>query len=131
MTVSFFKTVQSFAQFLWNWVVQGGQPLDQNTANMRAAICVGCHNNKPTDEVRGAPCCGGNKMASAAIDTVRKTIIKDHSTPSDARLKVCAICGCDNRISVWIPNQILLKLEQANAYPAFCWKKKIQENLEV
>lgn len=104
--------------------------LDQNTANLRASICVQCHNNKPSSEVRGG-CSTCQKMGNKVINSVREQIIKGNSTPSDAKLLTCAICGCDNRITVWIPNQILLKVEDANAYPGFCFKKKILENLEV
>lgn len=130
MAVSTFKTVQSFVRFLWSWYVGGGKLLDQAIANERAAICVQCHNNKPSHETRGG-CSVCNKMGGAVLQSVRAQIIKKNATPSDAKLLTCAICGCDNRITVWIPNQILLKLEDANAYPDFCFKKKIQENLEV
>lgn len=130
MAVSTFKTVQSFTQFLWNWVIGGGQLLDQNTANIRAQTCVGCHNNLPSVDVRKG-CSACNKMGGAVINKIRSSIIKNHSTPSDGKLLTCGICGCDLRISVWIPNQALLKLEDANAYPSFCWKKKIQQNLEL
>lgn len=130
MAVSTFKTVQSFVQFLWSWYTTGGKLLDQETANARAAICVQCHNNKPSHEARGG-CSVCNKMGGVVLQSVRAQIIKNNTTPSDAKLLTCALCGCDNRITVWIPNQILLKLEDANAYPAFCFKKKIQENLEV
>ena len=129
MAISTFKTVQSFVQFLWNWYIGGGQLLDQNTANLRAAICVQCHNNKPSSEVRKCSTC--HKMGNAVIQKVRQQILKNNTTPLDSRLLTCGICGCDNRITVWIPNQILLKAEDANAYPGFCFKKKIVENTEL
>lgn len=130
MGISTYQTVQSFAQFLWNWLLSGGRLVNQNTANLRADICVKCHNNKPSSEVRkGCSVC--NKMGNAALNKVRSTIIKNNSTPLDDRLLTCGICGCDNRISVWIPNVALVQMEDVNAYPAFCWKKKRFENLDV
>lgn len=126
MAITFFHTVKSFTQFLWNWKIQGSPLVDQNTANIRAEICAGCHNNKSSKDVRKG-CAVCNKMGNKALDQVRSSIIDNNHTTSDHRLLACAICGCDNRISVWIPNNVLLSLEDANAYPDFCWKKKILE----
>lgn len=130
MQISVFQTVQSFVQFLWNWKLSDGKLVDQNTANLRSEICASCHNNKPSSETRvGGGCCGN--AGTTILGTVRSSIIGTLKTTRDAELKSCGICGCDLKISVWIPNQTLLKLEQANAYPGFCFKKRIQENLEV
>lgn len=130
MAVSHFKTVQSFVHFLWGWYVGGGKLLDQNTANIRAGICSICHSNKPSGEVRKG-CSACNKMGNAVINTLRSQILKNNKTSYDNQLLTCEHCGCDLRISVWIPNQQLLKLEDSNVYPSFCWKKKIEQNLEV
>lgn len=131
MSVSYFNTVQSFVQFLWNWILGGGQLVDQNTANIRAALCVNCHNNKGSGEVRKKVCCGGGKLANIVVDKARASIIKQNKTVGDARLLVCGICGCDNKISVWIPNNVLLKPEDANAYPGFCWRKAVTEGRDL
>lgn len=129
--ISYFKTVQSFAQFLWNWKLKGGVLVDQNTANIRAFICAACHSNKPSSEVRKGGCSSCNKLGNTAIGLVRASIIKDKKTTSDSRLLTCEHCGCDNRISVWIPNQILLTPEDANAFPTYCWKKKVTEGMDL
>lgn len=131
MGVSFYQTVQSFVQFLNNWYLKGGQLVDQNTANIRANTCIQCHNNKPSTETRAKSCCGGNKIQNVLINKVRAQIIKDNKTTLDAKLLTCAICGCDNKISVWIPNEILVKSEDVNAYPSFCWKKKVTEGTDI
>lgn len=130
MGVSYFSTIQSFAQFLWNYTLKGGGLVDQNTANIRADICAGCHNNKPSSEVRGG-CSVCNKLGNAALDKVRSSIIKNNHTTKDARLLTCAICGCDSRISVWMPNSALLNTGDANAFPSFCWKKKVLEGKDL
>ena len=131
MPVTFYHSVQSFVQAGMNFILSGGRLVDQNTANLRAEICSGCHNNLPTAEIRKSGCSTCQKMGDFAIDQVRSTVIKTKKTTFDSSLLACGLCGCDLKISVWIPNQTLLKLEDANAYPSFCWKKKIQENLEV
>lgn len=131
MGVSFYHTVQSFSQFLLNFVLGGGQLVDQNTANIRAEICMGCHNNLPTSEIKKSGCATCRKIGNLAINSLRSTIIKSNKTPLDGRLLACGICGCDLKISVWIPNETLLSKDDANAYPDFCWKKKILEGTNV
>lgn len=127
MAITFFKTVKSFTQFLWNWKLGGSPLVDQNTANIRAETCAACHNNKQSSDVRkGCGVC--NRMGNKAIDSIRNEIISGNKTTSDHKLLACGICGCDLRISVWIPNNVLLSKEDANAYPAFCWKKAILED---
>lgn len=124
MAITVFQTAQSYLQFLWRWKLSDGKLVDQNTANIRAEICVQCHNNFGSI---GGGCRSCNKIAN----TVNSSLIGSAHTPSDSKLKACKLCGCDNKVSVWIPNQVLLKLEDANAFPGFCWKKRIQDNQEV
>lgn len=131
MGVSFYQTVQSFVQFLNNWYLKGGKLVDQNTANIRANICIQCHNNQASTETRAKSCCGGNKVQTLVINKVRAQIIKDNRTPMDAKLLTCGICGCCSKISVWIPNNILVNTGDANAYPSFCWKKKVLEGTDI
>lgn len=128
--ITFFNTVKSFTQFLWNWKLQGSPLVDQNTANLRAAICTPCHNNKRLGDNAGE-CSVCNKMGNTAINQIRDTIISGNKTPLDTSLASCGICGCDLKISVWIPNVALIALEDAEAYPTFCWKKKRLENLDL
>lgn len=130
MAIINFKTVKAFTQFLWNWKLGGSQLVDQNTANIRASICGGCHNNKVGGDVRSG--CGVcNKMGNKVLDKIRDDIIVGNRSTGDALLKTCAICGCDLKISVWIPNSVLLSIDDANAYPEFCWKKKILDNQDL
>lgn len=131
MSIPFHQTVQSFVQFLWNWKVSGGNLVDQNTANQRAETCVACHNNLSSKEVRKGGCGVCQKMGNATINMIRSKIIKGNGTPSDAKLLTCGICGCCLKISVWIPNAVLLKSGDANAYPEFCWKKKVVEGRDI
>lgn len=130
MAITFFKTVKSFTQFLWNWKLSGAQLVDQNTANIRASICATCHNNQASKDVRkGCSVC--NKMGNKVLDGIRNEIISGNRTPHDGKLLACAICGCDNRISVWIPNNVLLASEDVNAFPSFCWKKSLVEGRDL
>lgn len=130
MAISFFQTVQSFSQFVMNYILKGGGLVDQNTANIRAQICAACTNNKPSGDIRKV-CSSCNKISNAVINKFRSAIIKDNKTTSDARLLACSLCGCDLKISVWIPNNILLTKADANAYPSYCFKKAILEDRDV
>lgn len=129
MAIVKFHTVKSFVQFLWNWLLSGGKLVDQNTANLRAQICSGCHNNTVEGEI-GRGCSTCNKLGTTTLDLIRGKIIGKNKTTTGS-LKACGICGCDLKISVWIPNVILVSVEDVNAYPSFCWKKKRTENLDV
>lgn len=130
MAVTFFQTLKSFSQFLLNWNLNGGGLVDQNTANIRAEICSTCHNNKPSAEVRGG--CGAcNKMGNAALNKFREAVIKNNRTTKDARILTCAICGCDSKLSVWMPNAALLGTADANAFPSQCWKKAVLEGRDL
>lgn len=130
MAVTFFQTLQSFSQFLLNYTLTGGGLVDQNTANIRASICASCHNNKNSGDIRKI-CSSCNKVAASVVNKFRSAIIKDNKTTSDARLLACGICGCDNKMSVWIPNKALLGTADANAFPCFCWKKAVLEEKEL
>lgn len=130
MAISLFSSVKHFVDSMASWLAQGHQLLDQNTANQRAVICAGCHNNKPTDEVRGG-CSSCNRGETYVVNLTRQAITQGRHTSLDGNLKICGICGCDIRTMIWLPNQALLSKEDANAYPTFCWKKKILDNKEV
>jgi hypothetical protein len=130
MPVHFFHTLKSFTQFLWNWKLEGSPLVDQNTANIRAETCLSCHNNLPSGDVRrGCGVC--NKLGNRALSGLREQIIAKNSTSFDGKLLTCGICGCDLKISVWIPNKVLLSKEDSNAYPSFCWRKAIDRDADI
>lgn len=129
--IPFFQSVTSFTDFLKSFITSGGKLVGKNVANTRAEICVGCHNNQASTEVRKS-CCGGGAANTAALWAARVMIIQNRTTPSDKQLLVCSLCGCDLKIKVWIPLEALGQTkEEANAWPTFCWCKKILEDKEV
>lgn len=131
MAVTFFQTLQSFSQFVMNYILSGGGLVDQNTANLRAEVCAACTNNKPSGDIRTGGCGVCQKMSNGVLNAFRTNVIKDNQTTSDYKLLACSICGCDNRISVWMPNQALLGTADANAFPTYCWKKKILDGTDL
>lgn len=131
MAIFTFQTLKSFAQFLWNFKLSGSPLVDQNTANIRAQTCVSCHNNIASGDVKKGGCGVCQKMGNAALNGIRADIIGNNNTPVDPYLLTCGICGCDLKMSVWIPNVVLVNVEDVNAYPAFCWKKLRLENRDL
>lgn len=120
---NFLERVKSFNHALAAYHKNGAVLVDQNTANIRANICTGCHNNVPDGEARsGCALCGGAEKV--IVDQVSKTILQGRVTTHNSSLKACNICGCDNKLAVWFPQEYLLKKHDQNAYPTFCWKKE-------
>lgn len=131
MAVTLFQTAKSFAQFLANWTLKGGHMVDQNTANMRAAICLGCHNNQAGSDPKTGGACRSCRGKNKVLDAIFGPLLKGRTTPYDAKLKDCALCGCKIHAMVHFPNDYLLTKEDANAYPSFCFKKAILEDKEI
>ncbi len=64
---------KSFAgSILRHYIQNAGQLVDQNTANIRAAICEGCHNNQKSD--KECKTCGGF-VEDTGIVALRSTLI--------------------------------------------------------
>lgn len=124
---------QTFIQALKNYVLTGGHLVDQNTANIRAQICVQCHNNVRCEDARPAAkssCSSCHRfigvIEDAAVRLAKAFILQGRQTPNNAELKCCNVCGCDLQLSVWFPTVPLgINEENKNAYPTFCWKKEI------
>lgn len=124
---TFLDNLRSFATAAKNYMMNGGDLVDQNTANVRGVTCAGCHNNVPDKQARQGPGgCGkcGAGAVSAGIALVRGIALGARRTPSDEKLKACFLCGCDLKLKVWLPVKYFdPKCENVNKYPTFCWMK--------
>lgn len=94
--------------------------VDQGAANARASVCSTCQFN-----VAFAGTCGGG--CGPLVDIVR-SIRAGRTTPYDATLKACAICGCSTEAHVWPRMDILDKGLNDETRAKFskvpwCWKK--------
>lgn len=130
MSTTAFERFQTFASAFKNFLMGGGDYVDQNTANIRGSICAQCHNNVPGEEARAfsGGCTTCNKafggIENVLIDGIRKGVIGNKISTSHDKLKSCKICGCDNRISIWFPLRVFNVSEETNnVWPGFCWKK--------
>lgn len=128
---AFVEKVKAFAAVLTNHLAHGAVLVDQNTANIRSTICRYCHNNVAPGPNIGncGPC---EKMAEKGVDVIRAGVLHGRQTPNDDKLKSCALCSCDLRMKVWFQLKTLGHTkEEVNAFPDFCWIKKIAEDKEV
>ncbi len=102
--------VRRFLSSLSSW---DGSFVDQEEAERRATICAGCPMNVV---VHGCKGCGG------ILKWVNEKL-GGNVTSKDRALESCAVCGCFNAVSVWLP------LEAQNVegleFPDHCWKQPV------
>ena len=93
--------------------------VDQNEANRRAEICARCYQNMTTNFCAG---CGAMQQITSLVAKVKGK----RTTPLDAKLYTCGVCGCRNEAIVHVNRKILLsgeKTETTNSRPDWCWLK--------
>lgn len=116
----FWSSLTSFGNSLLKLGFGKDKLVSQLEADRRAAICAQCHNNSSRTGL-GMIC---STCTDTSIAAIRSMILGSMRTASDAALKACAICTCDNKLAVWFPLSAL-KMDDSNrnAYPGFCWRK--------
>ena len=109
------RDIKSFFLKVASWW-KAGECVSQDEADRRAAICAGCELNQ-TAFLPGCPGC--TNMAAEVFK-----FIGGKKTASDAALKSCGHCGCQNSIIVWAPLDALVKNEtELPEPPSHCWKR--------
>ena len=109
------RDIKAFFLKVASWW-KAGECVSQDEADRRAAICAGCELNQ-TAFLPGCPGC--TNMAAEVFK-----FIGGKKTASDAALKSCGHCGCQNSIIVWAPLDALVKNEaELPPVPARCWKR--------
>lgn len=103
-----------------DWLTSGGAPVDQETANKRAAICVSCPKNIE-----------GSWFTTSAAEIIRSTLSARSdlklATPDDDKLKSCDVCKCLMRLKVWTPLHFIKDRTPADVmaeFPPHCWINK-------
>lgn len=114
------KTVAMFGR----WLRSGRPIVEEEEATRRASICANCpgHFN-----VRIMGCTG----CKAGYALVRKLRPRKHRM--DSKLKVCAVCKCENRTQIWLPSDFLGDTVLPNTlsqFPVGCWKKELVGNAQ-
>lgn len=130
MTIDFRKTaflmerVRTFSSALKCYHIKNDLLVDQNTANIRAKLCVSCHNNVDKSKALDGVILGLTEDQKV-MDQMSGTILQGRTTSHDTQLKSCNICGTHNKLAIWLFPEYLLKRQDANAFPSFCWKKEV------
>lgn len=109
MVMGFYRTMRGV-------VKSGAQPVEQEEAERRAAICADCPRNIPIP-----PC----QLCRSTVNLVGHWLIGKH-TSKDEELKGCGVCGCSLATSVWVPvepQREALTVDQKKILPQRCWKK--------
>jgi hypothetical protein len=93
-----------------------GECVPQEEADRRAAVCAGC----PLNVEAYLPGC--SRCAEVGAQVFK--LIGGKQTASDAALKSCGHCGCQNTVIVWAPLDVLVKNESSLPLPPeWCWKR--------
>jgi hypothetical protein len=114
------KTAARGTAVVLDWLMSGGKPVDQATANERASVCVACPHNQE-----------GKWFTVAPAEIIRTTLSARSDlkleTPHDSQLKSCDICKCLNRLKPWVPIEHIKNKTSADVmarFPDSCWIKK-------
>lgn len=104
------------AKIIGSWLFKGFQKISQAEADARSKICAACPFNQPAE---GCTTCASNAMREAVEGVLGKsqTIAHDH-------LQTCQVCGCNLKVAVWCPKELIEKhkpAEQRQSAPSFCW----------
>lgn len=103
--------VKRFLGSVAKMVAAGGDVfVDQATADSRSAVCKDCLFNT---DIRG--CLGCNGIAA----TVGK-LLGQRRAAHHGQLKNCGVCGCANRVKVWIKTDVIDN--SGLEYPPHCWQ---------
>lgn len=114
------KRAAQGTRVILDWLTSGGAPVDQETANKRAAICVACPMNVK-----------GSWYTVAPAEIIRETLSARSDlklqTPNDDKLESCDVCKCLMRLKVWTPLHFIKDRTPADImaeFPPNCWINK-------
>lgn len=107
-----------------DWLGDGLNPVDQATAEARAAICATCPLNQPSDTLQWAysQVADGLKL----LMEVRQDM--DLHTSHDNYLKTCHGCDCDLKLKCFCPAEYIKKRTSPETMARLddrCWIKKL------
>lgn len=109
------KQFKEGAQILSEWLGSGAVTVDPATAQRRADVCLKC----PL-----------NVHESFTAETIAAAIRRQVEIKNSLKLRVngekslhtCAVCGCVNRLKIWLPlERILPTPEELPKFDSACW----------
>jgi len=123
-----FQTIYSFFNTTMRFLMSGGKTVETEEAIRRSNICMECPFNN--GKIRGkCPNCFARKAVSFVFGTRKPTDkpkIPFDDNPHTPFLYGCEQCGCDLRVKVWLPLEILR--DDKEKYPEWCWMRDGHED---
>lgn len=117
------KRVSAGIGLMLDWLGSGLKPVDQETANSRAHICLNCRFNQPTSLVQRV-------TLGTVADGIHKLMEEKSemklATPDDAKLRTCSLCDCVLALKVWTPmDHVRAHTDEKlkSELPDHCWVK--------
>lgn len=114
------KHYKDGAKTISEWLGDGGQVVDQDTAQGRADVCLKCPLNKDT-----------NPFVGAAALAIRRTLeLKSElqlRIKGEKRLGTCDACDCVMKLKVWMPSGRVQQVTDAGEFARLhesCWIRK-------
>jgi len=104
------------------WWNSEDEPVTQEEANRRAAICASC----PMNQTIYGLGCGSCSNVLTRIGSEVFSLIANKRTTSDDGLKNCAVCACSLKVIVHAPLSVLNENqdpERASEWPLHCWRR--------
>lgn len=120
--VQSFKNVVAGSSTLIDWIKSGSEAVPPELSEKRAAVCVSCPMNNPSDltSIFTVPV---SNAIRAALNSRKEMNL---STSHDEKLGVCVACSCPIRLKIHLKlNAILSKMpkESYDALVPNCWIK--------
>jgi hypothetical protein len=111
---------RSFITSMWAWVKGGCKIEDDSVAEARSRICEKCPRmvKKPT----GCPGCFARKamiFLYGGMNHEGTGAFPFKNNPRHKKLHYCGVCGCDLKLKVYIPKDVLPKADKN--HPEACW----------
>ena len=108
--------IARFLKTIWDWGTTSGFAfVSQEEAERRAAICARCPMNT---QVSGCLGCTG---VARLINRIRR----DRTTSFDNDLDACNVCGCELKVKVLVPLDVIDN--SGLDYPDWCWNNQTKE----
>jgi hypothetical protein len=111
--------VLNFLKTAGAWLAGGLSTVEPIEAERRAGICAGCPYNRGLS--------GGCAACSNAVNSLRSEVLHK-STSLDGKLEACAICHCDNKMTVHVPLQTLETVPHDFGIASWCWRNPASSN---
>lgn len=117
------------AETLLDWLGDGGIPVTEPAANLRAVVCTQCPRNRKVKWYEFIK----TSIATAVMAQERIRVGARMSTIFDPKLGICDPCGCYLKLKVWVPiEHIIANLDPAELTELApqCWVLKEKKDHE-